>query len=146
MKVNQLKLEFLNQKHSRGYSELPKQIGRWVKQTPNRDVTIDIQISYLQNCPQFTKLSRNFLNILLMSYIKFQNISSKLKIRNDIHSIIKRKKAYNSTVFGHHCMFICSDMRWSCCKGPEIGGEGCTPLCDLCDSEWGSGAPCVLIR
>ncbi|XP_023345132.1 uncharacterized protein LOC111714292 [Eurytemora carolleeae] len=39
-----------------------------------------------------------------------------------------------------------NDMRWSCCKGPEIGGEGCTPLCDLCDSEWGSGAPCVLIR
>ena len=30
MKVNQLNLEFLNQKHYRGYSELLKQIGRWV--------------------------------------------------------------------------------------------------------------------
>lgn len=40
-----------------------------------------------------------------------------------------------------------TDMRWSCCKAPELTPGGCKDLCDLCDDEWGSPAkPCVMIR
>jgi len=39
-----------------------------------------------------------------------------------------------------------TDMRWSCCRMPELEAGGCTELCDLCGQVWGSGEPCVLIK
>jgi len=35
------------------------------------------------------------------------------------------------------------DMRWSCCKAPELAGQECTDLCDFCNKPWGSNTPCI---
>ena len=38
------------------------------------------------------------------------------------------------------------DMRWSCCRMPELEEGGCTELCDHCGEVWGQGNPCTLIK
>ena len=39
-----------------------------------------------------------------------------------------------------------TDMRWSCCRMPELEAGGCTDLCDQCGEVWGQGNPCILIK
>jgi len=43
------------------------------------------------------------------------------------------------------CGVKVEDMHWSCC-GKREDEDGCIDLCDLCESPWGSGKPCVLIK
>jgi len=43
------------------------------------------------------------------------------------------------------CGVKVEDMHWSCC-GKREDEEGCIEICDFCESPWGSGKPCVLIK
>jgi len=43
------------------------------------------------------------------------------------------------------CGIKVEDWHWSCCGGRK-DEEGCIEICDNCNSPWGTGEPCVLIK
>ena len=65
---------------------------------------------------------------ILMSCAKFIFCYTKWPFHSENSTIFKR---YTSPVN------LCGqDMRWSCCRMPELEEGGCTELCDLCGKVW----------